>query len=392
MTARPSTALVLSGGGARGAYEAGVLHGIAHILGRPHGVPVIFDLIAGTSVGAINATYLASKAHRGDLGVDELIAMWTGLSVRKHIRPRLRVLRGRSLLKVEPFEGIVQRGVDWPALRTNISSGVLRGLFLAALHIDSGRTTIFADVSPETDFVPSADPRRVAVRDRITTDHVLASAAIPGVFPPRRVGDGMFYDGGLRFNTPMSPVLRAGAERIVVVSPLHASEAVTTGPPVSHEEVGALFLAGKMLHAILLDPFAYDLQVLERFNDLLDVVDHTLSTRQRTRFDNAVADLRGVPYRRLDTLVISPSEDIGHMALDFVTSHRRRLLREGPVGIALAAVVGRLADSGTDLLSYLLFDGRFTARLVALGQRDAVARADEIRSFFGLDEAMQNAG
>jgi NTE family protein len=372
----PLTALVLSGGGARGAYEAGVIAGLVDVLGHVH-----FDLYAGTSVGAINATYLASHAHRPDLGVGDLLQLWTDLSPTTHLRPERRALSRRALLDVRPFEEVVRRGVDWTHLAENIDRSFLEALFIAALDVATGQTAVFADLSPTASYPPSRDPRRRAVRARIGPDHVLASAAIPGVFPPRAVGGGVYYDGGLRFNTPMAPVLRAGAERLVVVSPLHAAQ--PGEPAVSPDDLDPYFLAGKMLHAVLLDPFAYDLQVLDRFNQLLEVLDATFEPHEREEFDRRCVELRGTPYRAIDALVISPSRDLGHMGIEHILEHRRRFARQGPGGLVLALLGGRLAKSGTDLASYLLFDGVFTARLVALGRADVAARAEEVRAFFG---------
>jgi len=379
-----TTALVLSGGGARGAYEAGVIAGLVDVLGE-----VAIDLFAGTSVGAINAAYLASHAHRGDLGVDKLVALWEGLSLREHLRPARRPWVSQGVLDVRPFERIVRREVDWGSLSRSLDGGQLRGLFIAALEVATGRTALFADLAPQTRWTPTRDPQRVAVQERITSEHVLASAAIPGIFPPRRVGGGVFYDGSLRFNTPIAPVLRAGADRLVVVSPLYHGTRHALSP-TAPEDLDVLFLAGKMLHAVLLDPFDYDLQVLERFNALIAVLDVELGPQERARFDARVAALRGVPYRTIDALVLSPSRDLGAIALEYVRTHRRRFLRQGLGGWALALSGRRLAESGTDLASYLLFDGGFTSQLVALGRHDVRARADEVQAFFG--EARAAAG
>lgn len=369
-----STALVLSGGGARGAYEAGVVAGLVEVLGR-----VEFELIAGTSVGAINAAYLAGNTHRDDLGIERLLDLWTGISLRTHLRPNRRLIAARSMIDVRPFERLIVDGVDWGVLHSNISEGRLGGLFIAALQVDTGRTAVFADLAERTVWRPSRDPRRMPMPTRIGPEHVLASAAIPGVFPPRRVGDGYYFDGGLRFNTPLAPVLRAGAEKVVVVSPLHAGD-----PPVHREQadLDALFLMGKMFHAVLLDPFAYDLEVLDRFNKLMALLDETLEPDARAQFDAQCIASRGAPYRRIDAMVFSPSRDIGRMALEFLVRNRKPLARNGLGGLLLAATAVRLYHSDTDLVSYVLFDGRFTRELIDLGIHDVVQRADEVRAFF----------
>jgi len=349
-----------------------VVSGLVEVLGAPR-----FAFVAGTSVGAINATYLASHSHRGDLGVSRLVELWTTLGIRSHLRLQRRPLRRHALLDVAPFEEVVRQGVDWRALAANIDARQLQGLFVAALQVETGRTAVFADLAPDARWVPSRDPQRHPVPTRITGEHVLASAAIPGVFPPRKVGHHLYYDGGLRFNTPISPVLRAGAERLVVVSPLFAGRE----PEVPDRPPDPLFLAGKMLHAVLLDPFAYDLQVLERFNQLLEVLDDTLDEAARERFDARCVQLRGTTYRQVEALVFSPSEDLGALAVHYLRQHRRRLVRQGLAGALLALASRRLEASGTDLVSYLLFDGGYTRQLVELGRRDVWARAAEVRAF-----------
>ncbi|MCA9569656.1 MAG: patatin-like phospholipase family protein [Myxococcales bacterium] len=371
-----STALVLSGGGARGAYEAGVVAGLVDVRGR-----VAFDVFAGASVGAINATFLASWSHRPDLAAHELVRLWEQLRIGSYLRPARRPRSTRSVVDVRPFERVVQEGVSWPDLRRNLDAGALHALFIAALDVDTGRTTVFGDIGHTGHWSPSRDPRRHPVRAQVTWEHVLASAAIPAVFPPRRVRSKLYYDGGLRFNTPISPTLRAGADRLVVVSPLHR-DLHPAVPSKEVEDVRPLFLAGKMLHAVLLDPFAYDLDVLARFNGLIDVLDATMAADERAAFDARCVELRGAPYRRIDTLVFSPSRDLGAMGLDFLRYHRRKLFREGLGGVLLAAAAPALVRSETDLASYLLFDGRYTTELIELGRRDVQARADEVRAFF----------
>jgi NTE family protein len=377
------TALVLSGGGARGAYEAGVVAGIAEVVGRADDEPPLFDIYAGTSVGAINATYLASHTHLGDLGAPGLLQLWTSLSIREYVRVQPTAPWRRALLDVDPFDRLVARGVDWKSLRTSIDSGRLCALIVAALHIEDGRTTMFVDLAPGETFTASKDPHRFVVRGPITANHVLASAAIPGIFPPRAVEGALYYDGGLRFNTPMAPAIRAGARRLVVVSPLYTgAPTAPPRPPSGIEQApGLSFLLGKLLHAILLDPFAYDLQVLGRFNQVMELLDQTLDPEDRARLDAEVTRMRGMPYRSLDVLALSPSVDLGGLALEHLNANRSHYRGQGPFGWLLW-FMGRHPEGETDLLSYLLFDAAFTRLLTEQGRRDAHDQADTIRAFF----------
>lgn len=399
---RPPTALVLSGGGARGAYEAGVVAGIVEVLGPRSRAP--FEVFSGTSVGAINAAYLAAHADRADMGVEGLLGHWRGLSVGEHLsldpvrfltagrlRERVAELRGhdrerygRSLLDPKALEELVERSVPYERLHRNVRDGVVRALVVAALEISTSRTTMFAELSPDAAFKRSADPRRLARPTEIEARHVLASAAIPLLFPARRIGRHFYCDGGLRFNTPIAPAIRTGAERLVVISLLYPKASL---PPPDSPEAEAneaaypspIFLLGKVLNALLLDPVRYDLQVLERLNRLLGALEDTLDPAELERVHQVIATARGQAYRRLQTLVFKPSVDIGALA------HRYAVASRG--GGVAGFVVHRLAQLGqdieADLLSFILFDRDFAGALIDLGRHDALRRADEIRAFFG---------
>jgi NTE family protein len=386
--ARPNTALVLSGGGSRGAYEVGVLLGLAEVLGLRAEQPAPFDIFAGTSVGAINSTFLASHAERGDMGVHGLVDLWRNLDLARHARLDLAAFRSRALLQVAPIEALVRDSIDWTALHRQTAAGALRSVVLATLHVGSGRTVMFAQVAPGVDFRPSRDPRRMAINTTLTANHVLASAAIPGVFPPRRIDRSLYYDGSMRFNTPLAPAIRSGAERVLVVSPLHEeASGPAREPDALHADEGhapsTIFLLGKMLNALLLDPLAYDIQVLERFNGLIGILDAEADPETRRRFDEATVALRGAAYRSVDALVIRPSADIGALGAAYLQAHRRRLAMHSAAGLMLAALATRSRQSASDLMSYLLFDGGFAEQLIALGRADAHAKAEGIRAFFG---------
>jgi NTE family protein len=215
----------------------------------------------------------------------------------------------------------------------------------------------------------------------IDADQVLASAAIPLLFPARLVGDEYFCDGGVRFNTPISPAIRAGAERLVVISLL--SQEGTAGDPVPEgSRVNAygspVFIIGKVLNALLLDPLRYDLQVLERWNLLLGSLERVLSPHELEAVQKVLDEARGLPYRKVDTLIFRPSRDVGHMARE--RARQIQASRFSSWLLARAATLGTLWES--DLVSFILFDPEFADSLVALGRSDALARAHDIEAFF----------
>lgn len=380
-----STGIVLGGGGARGAYEAGVLAGLVDVLG-PDCPQTLFDVICGTSVGAINAAWLAAHADAPGHDVAGLMAKWTSLSLDRHLRPDVLGWFGRSsaqhlgrgFLDPAELEVLVEDGVPWDRLHRNVRAGTIRALVVTALHVASGRTTIFTHLAPGETYPASRDPRRVHVAQPVTADHVLASAAVPLLFPSRRIGTSYYADGGLRFNTPIAPALRMGVDKLVVIPLLQ--DAQVRPPELGPEEAPSLvFLAGKLLDALLLDPIRYDLAVLQRFNRLVSVLHDTLSPEELKRVNEAMLAERGAPYREVETLVFRPSEDIGAMARRKGEALERRGWR-GRIVSRLTRIGGQV---DADLLSFVLFDGEHAADLIELGRRDVRNRAEEVRSFFG---------
>ena len=384
------TAVVLSGGGARGAYEAGVIAGIVEILQDQGHERAPFSIFTGTSVGAINATWLAAHADRPDMNVGGLLERWRNLEIREHLRiSPMRFFRasrdgerlGRSFIDPRALEELVQTQIPFKRLHDNVGEGIVQALVVAALNIASGKTTMFAEVAPAASFVPSRDPRRQGRLTQIECGHVLASAAIPLVFPARRIGSEYYCDGGIRFNTPLAPAIRSGAERLVVVSALHREEAEVDAGERRRRTAAypsPFFILGKVLNALLLDPIDYDLGLMRRFNRLWGVLEETLTTDEMRRVRTVLEETRGVSYRRLDALVFHPSQDIG----DITTRHAKRLSAKSLPSILLAASARLRAQLESDLLSFVLFDGDFAKELISLGRHDAHQRADEVTTFF----------
>jgi NTE family protein len=399
-TSSSSIGIVLSGGGARGAYEAGVVQGIMEVL-RPTKPP--FDVLTGTSVGALNATYLAAHSHMADMSAGGLAEQWRALDVSTHLKLDMRGVlgwrrdwktdqddngsdklprrTGRSLLDPRALEEIVRNGVPWDRLHDNVKQGRIRALVVAALHIASGRTTLFAELAPGSELKPLVDPRRAQVEEPLTSDHVLASAAIPLVFPARRIGQAFFCDGGVRFNTPIAPALRSGAQKLCVIS-VASQEAPQTDTTPIEERIEAynspVFMVGKVLNALLLDPLRYDLQVLGRLNDLLTILETVLPPDELDKVQQVIINSRGFPYRRVETLVFRPTRDVGKMARE--RAAKLQSSRFSSWLVARTATLGALWES--DVLSFILFDHQFASELIELGRQDALSRAREIEAFF----------
>ncbi len=392
--------MILSGGGARGAYEVGVLWYIFDDLSRMRGAPPKIDILCGTSVGAINACYLAAHLSDPVLGMRRLVHLWSELQITRVLGfgarqfagiPRLLMGggEGTGLFDVRPMAELVQREISWRALARSLRRKQLRALTVSTTEVATGRTVVFMQTSPDVDIPRTAPPRTLFRADHIGPHHALASAAIPLLFPPVRIDDELYLDGGLRQNTPISPALRLGATHVFAIGSSSEFKGVR-----SHENgaelkaPGAAFLLGKVLNAFLLDHVDVDLELLTRMNNVIadgtaqygpgfiDAISHEAEKRNHP------------PYRRVNAFTLRPTEDMGKLASDHVRSGKlignpfftRRLLNALDIGVGDEA----------DLASYLMFDGHFCRQLIEMGRADAHAHRDEILAFF--EDAEEGGG
>jgi NTE family protein len=393
----------MSGGGARGAYEVGVLSFLLDELPQRVGRSLAFDVVTGTSVGAIHAAYVAATAGlRGRLRSRALAETWKGMRLGDVVRMRPADLIGvplralgltrlartvgvgnesaqavGGLIDLTPLERIVSDRIPWATLRDNLKHGRPGALCISCTEVRSGRVTVFMD-GPMSDTTPwNFDPGAFAVAGAIGQHHVRASAAIPFLFPAVRLGDRFYVDGGLRMNTPLSPALRLGASRVLVIATKK-----NPGPDIDTEHPDDVitqpsFLLGKVLNALTLDQLEVELKRVELINAMIERGFEVYGRDYLERINVAVRAQRGVGFRKVRTCVIRPSQDIGKLAAE--------CRREGggdSAGVA-HVLMAKLATRGTpadeaDLLSYVFFDRRVTARLVEMGREDARAREDEV--------------
>lgn len=352
-----------------------------------------FSIFTGTSVGAINAAWLSAYADQPDMNVEGLLDQWRSLKLEEHLRlsPRRFLVPsrsgdrlGRSFIDPRALETLVEREIPYARLHRNVRDGIVHAVVVAALNVRTAKTTTFAELAEDADYAQPRDPRRVARHAEIGCRHVLASAAIPVVFPARRVDGDYYCDGGIRFNTPLAPAIRTGADRLLVASALHIGDGragdagSTKASQIEREYPSPLFLVGKVLNALLLDPIDHDLQVLERFNRLLEVLEEGLAPDEMDRLARVLRESRGEAYRRLDALVFHPTEDIASIA----ERHAAEIPPRSVSG-ALFAISSRLGRRlGADLLSFVLFDAKYAQELIDLGRHDARQRGAEILAFF----------
>jgi NTE family protein len=409
---RPRRALIFSGGGARGAYEAGVVQYLVDELPKRLGHPVSFDILCGTSVGAIHACYLAATAHIDRDRGSRLVDFWKQmrieetlpLSARDLLRLPRRLLGLRQmarsvrsgkapkrlygLLNTEPLEQLVVRMIPWRSIRDNVRQGRVDAVCTAATQIASGRVTVFIENRDQNLPTWSRDPMIVPRLTRLLPAHALASAAIPVLFPAVRVGRSYYADGGLRLNTPLAPALRLGADRVLVVA---LRQDMAKAHQLAIDEIrvedyaSPTFLFGKMLNALLLDHLETDLARMHVMNEILSDGESAFGSDFLERINEVAIRERGQRFRRIHDLVIRPSKDLGIVAGEVLAGMPADSSRSPLLRLAMRNLKGGSRSAEADLLSYLLFDGDFLGPIAELGYTDARAREDELAAFFSDD-------
>jgi NTE family protein len=398
-------ALVLSGGGARGAYEAGVLRFLFEELPKDLGGPPPIDIVTGTSVGAIHACFVAATAHLGPERGVRLQQVWDGLeadalfgsATRELLRLPRRLLgllrtpaslrsdvppeRLFGLLETQKLEALVQRQIPWRHIRTNLRERRIEALSVAATEIATGRVVVFVDSEPQGAPPWTLDESIVAKSASIGLDHALASAAIPFLFPAVRLDGTYFTDGGLRLNTPLAPAIRLGANRILVVAlrkgATQGVEAELDARRIEHFG-NPLFLLGKVLNALLLDHIDTDLAHMHVLNDVLRQVCSVAGEDVLDVVNTAVTAERGQGFKVIEDLVVRPSEDLGVMAGRYAQEHES----SRAVRLLLGSMGFGEIPLEADLLSYLFFDKSYTRPLMQLGFEDASRMRAPLVEFF----------
>jgi NTE family protein len=404
VTAPPKRAIVLSGGGARGAYAAGVVRYIVQDVSEALGRPAHFDIISGTSAGAINATWLAATMDDPEYCGQRLWYQWRSMRLKETVNVSYQNIwtmvrrlladtsensleprpgRSYSMLDTSYFTKLISQEIPYANIASNIHNGILDALTITATDVHTGRTMVF--VQAERSELPpwTRDPRRIASSGPITADKVLASAAIPILFPAVKIGERWYFDGGLRQNTPISPALRMGAKRLMVISLLSAPTPPRFEPrPEQIETPTVSFLIGKLLNALLLDPLDYDLSFMERINAILRHGEEAVDEEFVDKLNDVIEAYRGQAYRIVEPLLFRPSVDLGGIAADLAGQ-----LTDKDWGNPVLATIGRRAAEGdgvreSDFLSYLLFDSGYSGRLLDLGYADAKAKHAKLVEFF----------
>ncbi len=383
MPERIRKALVLPGAGARGAYQIGVLKAIAGLL--PEREPNPFSVICGTSAGAINAAVLAGRASNFERAVADMENVWANFAASQVYRADdwtmlktslhwlsaatlggLGVRNPASLLDNTPLRDLLAQNVRFDGIRRSIEQGHLDAVAVTASAYSTARSVTFFEGRP--DLTSWTRVRRIGRATRLAVDHLMASAAVPFVFPPVQIGGEFYGDGSMRHRAPLSPAIHLGADRMLVVGV--RDERPDAEPPVGAKPEPPTFahLGGYMLDTLFMDGLYTDLERLSRTNRILEQIGNY-------KLSGTLAGLRP-----LHTLVIVPHQDLRSLAAEFVHELPRgvRLLLRG---------LGASSNSGMQLVSYLLFESGFTRALIDMGYKDAIAMEDELRAFI-YDEPM----
>ncbi len=414
----PTYAIALSGGGARGAYEAGVIHYIRTQLPPEIAGQTLFKVYCGTSVGAINTSFLASAAQDPLYQGMRIRQLWENLSSQDIYEADVTALTGflvksglfmatnffglnhllhdgasaatafpfRSVLDTTPFVHYLRHNVNWAQLHRNVERRLVDAVTVSATHMATGQLALFVEKHPD---VPYRSGGHFPITTMISPKHILASAAIPLIFPIIRVNRQFYGDGSLRQNTPMSPAIHLGGDRLLVVS-MHMEQQHRPIPVLAPDEVETeskvADILGKLLNTIFLDKLDYDLSQMKRINYLIrdmervygdDVVDKINEMRRAMRVPGKEIN----PLRKVQPFVIRPNADIGAIAYDHFMQLLSKRHTLTPMQRFFARMVEGSPEGHNDFISYLMFEKDYLCTLVQMGYEDTRREHEHLLKF-----------
>jgi NTE family protein len=378
---KPRAGLVLTGGGARAAYQAGVVKAVRDILGNPVRNP--FPILVGTSAGAINAACLAASADDFSAAVSRLVAFWDGMRCERIYRTdpwsiaksgarwlgSVMLLSRRnpvSLLDNSPLRELLEKNLAMERIQTHLDSGALYAVCVTASGYTSGQSVSFFQGGSGLEGWERN--QRVGAAVPLKVDFLLASAALPFIFPAVKLHREYFGDGSMRQIAPVSPALHLGADRVLIVG--SGRQSVEQARSRSNVYPSLAQIAGHALNSIFLDSLMVDIERLERINRTLRLVPPEA--------------LRDSQLRPVKVLFITPSQPLERIAA--------RFLHELPRSVRfILRPTGAMNRSGSNLASYLLFEAPFCRALIDLGYQDTLRREAEVRDFFDYSEGRIHA-
>ena len=371
-----STALILTGGGARAAYQIGVLKAVTELLPKKTNNP--FSIISGTSAGAINAAAIGASANNFRLAIKKVERLWANLEVQQVykcgpfdiLRSVLRLAasllhngvgmtRPLALLNTEPLKQLLEESINFKNLQLRIDNGHLNAIGITASSYTNGESITF--YQSNNSVQPWSRARRKGVATSIMVEHLLASSAIPAILPSAKINGHYYGDGALRQVSPLSPALRMGAERIMVIGVSGNSTANSNQLGPTHSPSLAQ-MVGHVFNSAFIDALDNDLLQLERVNELVGMLEN----------ENPKHNYK--TQKRVNLLCIQPSFDFDLLA--------EKHIKNMPFGMRRILKMTGASDGGGSLASYLMFDGNFCRELISNGYKDAMDQKELIKDFF----------
>lgn len=419
-------ALVMSGGGSRGAYEAGVIHYIRTQLPKHISQERRFDIISGSSVGAINACFLAASCHDLAHQGNQIYHIWRDLKqenvykrdvltfaklffqslfgVTRNIFTRLKEdsdddlykKRFHGLLDTSPFVPFLKDHIPWGQISFNIQNKLIKALSISATNVRTGHPELFIEKAHDLPYTGTYKVHQT----KIEVNHVMASSSLPILFPSVPIQGEYYADGGLRMNTPMSPAIQLGADRILVVGMHHKKSFHThdpaedeisisnTAPLMHHPSVGLLM--GKMMSSIFLDNLSNDLEQMWRINRLIEWSEKVYGPEYIDQINDYLlkegikGDIATRGLKKLEAFQIFPSRDVRDIFMECVEGQNFFSKRLTTFERFLLKILDVDLKSGKDFLSYITFNPMYLQKLLELGFEDAKAKHDELVEFMSV--------
>lgn len=415
------TALVLTGGGARGAYEVGVLQFIHETLVEKGPCERLFDIFSGTSAGALNACTLASMAHDPQNGHRALTAYWRSITMERLLKfgarevtrlPNLIVGRRLGLDSLQdrkrpkqrvgpphpPVEGLFDtsplyqdmiRQIPWHFLQENIQKGILRGIAVCATELCTSRSIVFYQVHEEGMYRAGRDSAKEERPVRMSVEHAMASAAIPFLFPAVQIDGICFVDGALRQNAPLYPAMRMGGEKILIVGLSREPDLKYRTARMSCQKnpyPGSLFLLGRTVRTIMDGVLDHEIHRIRMFNELIRKGQERYGESFLETLNQDTRPYRNTDYRLVDVRIIRPSRNLNEVALEAIEEAPDELRMPGLPGRLLKNVMTSSPLLESELSSFLMFTPTYIRKLIELGYEDAHQRKEEILEFMTAEK------